>query len=105
MTRISDRIQAALQTLAAPEDSAHQIDMSDPLQNVDMNVGTPVDQMRLALTTLQSAFSQVDGTVISTEDHEAINESVGVLGKVIDKIETKLAAYSVQNDEERRSDR
>jgi len=97
--------QMAGMVVRAAEDSAHETEMVDPKQNVDFQSSTSVDQMRLALNTLETEFQAPDGVALSQEDAVEALGLLVELRSIIDRIETKLAGYSAEHREKPRSDR
>lgn len=95
-------LDTAAVVLAA--EHGHEIDMSDPFQNVEQQVGTPVDQLRLAIQTIETEMRS-DGAIITEDDVAAAKQAIDQLRRIIDRIETKLAGYSAEHREKQRSDR
>lgn len=96
---------AAALVLAA-DPSAHQIDMSDPDQQGDgFQTGTPLDQFRLAIQTIETELDMPDGMAMSTQDVEEAQEALNRLKVILDRIETKAAGLAAQRREKPRSDR
>lgn len=79
-------------------------DMVDPEQHLDVKVGTSSDQLRRALETIKTEFSAPDGQILSDAEIETANQILNELENLIKAVETKMAAYSVENEEPKRSE-
>lgn len=90
---------------AADDRSAHKIDMSDPKQDMDFNVGTPLDQLRLAINTIETELQNPDGVSMSADDVAEAQQALQALRMVVDRVETKSAGYMAEHREKPRSDR
>ncbi len=100
LENVASKIEAA-----DVDPSAHQVDMSDPRQNVDTNVGTSTDQMRDAVEVLEMHFLTPDGLVVTKQDAEEIREALLTVRSIVDRVLTKAAAFSADRQEKPRSDR
>lgn len=104
-TRLLNRVDAALREAHGADDSSHETPMVDPKQNVEFHTGTGTDQLRLAVNTLESEFQTIDGKIIRPEDKDKMDDALRTIRGIVDRIETELAAYSVEHNEKPRSDR
>jgi len=98
-----DDLRLAVEWYEAAADKIEATEMVDPKQNVDHQSGTMSQQLHLALQTIETEFSVPDGSVITHDDVQKVTEALGTIRKIVDDVETRLAATMVQNNEKPRS--
>ncbi len=91
--------------IMADDRSSHKIDMSDPKQDMQFDVGTSTDQLRLAIQTIETELQNPDGQVIDQNDVTEAMQALRVLRAIVDRVETKGAGYMAEHREKPRSDR